>query len=887
MNNAVNSDSYHKGKNMPISEHKTIYRTDYQVPVYLIDELFLDFCLGDNDCVVTARSNMFLNPASEAPAGELVLYGEELELLAIRIDDVPLDTGQYQKDMKILTLSGLPEKFVLEIKTRIFPDKNTALEGLYRSSGNYCTQCEAEGFRKITYYLDRPDVMARFTTRIEADKKSCPVLLSNGNQIESGDLAHNRHFAVWEDPFPKPCYLFALVAGDLVKIEDTFLTRSGRSIDLHIFVQAANRDKCEHAMSSLKKSMRWDEDVFGLEYDLEIYMIVAVDDFNMGAMENKGLNVFNSKYVLASQETATDQDYLGVEGVIAHEYFHNWTGNRVTCRDWFQLSLKEGLTVFRDQEFSSDMNSRAVQRIDDVRILRNFQFREDAGPMAHPVRPDSYVDINNFYTVTVYNKGAEVIRMMHRLLGADNFRKGMDLYFARHDGQAVTCDDFVAAMADASGVDLEQFKHWYSQAGTPVLAIEEEWNGEEQVYTLHLSQSCPQTPGQETKKPFHIPVAFALIDASGRDIKLQSNLLELREEQQSFTFAGIEEKPVLSLLRGFSAPVKIKSWQQREQLAFLMAHDSDPFNRWDASFRLSESVILELTASFQKGEEAQLDPLFIDAVKKILADKESDKSLLAMALTLPEESYLAQQMDVVDPDALHYARKFVRQELARACAGDLRTVLEENRIEGAYELSPEAMGKRRLKNSCLSLFFATASPNDTDIAMAKEQYYQGANMTDVIAVLATFVHCSIPARQELLDDFYATWKDDQLVMDKWLILQASSSLPGTLEAVQTLMGHPAFSMTNPNKIRSLIGSFGANHFHFHKANGAGYTFLADQIITLDSTNPQIASRLTSPFAAWRRYDSGRQQHMKNEQQRILAKEGLSKGVYEMLKRSLG
>lgn len=872
---------------MPITEHSTIYRKDYQVPIYLIEELFLDFCLGAKDCVVTAKSSMYLNPVSEATTKKLLLHGEELELLEIKVDGVSLTADQYQMDKKGLTLLEPPEKFVLEIKTRIFPDKNTALEGLYRSSGNFCTQCEAESFRRITYYQDRPDVLTCFTTRIEADKKSCPVLLSNGNRIASGDLAENRHFAVWEDPFPKPCYLFALVAGDLVKIEDTFLTRSGRTIDLHIFVQARNSEKCGHAMDSLKKSMRWDEDVFGLEYDLETYMIVAVDDFNMGAMENKGLNVFNSKYVLASQETATDQDYLGVEGVIAHEYFHNWTGNRVTCRDWFQLSLKEGLTVFRDQEFSSDMNSPAIQRIEDVRILRNFQFREDAGPMAHPVRPDSYVEINNFYTVTVYNKGAEVIRMMHRLLGVDHFRKGMDLYFERHDGQAVTCDDFVAAMADASGVDLEQFKLWYSQSGTPVLEVKEEWDAEKQAYTLSVSQSCPATPGQKKKQPFHIPIAFGLVDASGRDIKLDNNLLELRNQQQSLTFTGIQEKPVLSLLRGFSAPVKIKSWQQREQLAFLMAHDSDPFNRWDASFRLSESVLLELTVKFQKGEEVRLDPLYIDAVQKILADKESDKSLLAMALTLPEESYLAQQMDVIDPDALHAARKFVRQELAQHCADDLRTVWNTNRLEGKYELSPEAMGKRSLKNSCLSMLFAAQSPEEIDIAMAEEQYYQGTNMTDVIAVLATFVHCDIPARQELLDDFYVKWKEDQLVMDKWLILQAGSSIPGTLHAVQSLMEHPAFSLSNPNKIRSLIGSFGANHFHFHAADGAGYQFLADQIIKLDSTNPQIASRLTTPFAAWRRYDARRQELMKNQLQRIMKKEGLSGGVYEMVKRSLG
>lgn len=862
------------------SQHKTIYRKDYTVPPYLIDEVLLDFRLEENGCVVTAQSTIFRNAKSGESSSELFLDGENLELLEILVDDKQIGEQQYRIGENGMTVLDVPDSFILTIKTRIYPDKNTALEGLYRTSGNFCTQCEAQGFRKITYYLDRPDVMARFTTRIEGDMATCPVMLSNGNRIDEGVLLDNRHFAVWQDPFPKPCYLFALVAGDLVCVEDSFTTKSGRDIALHIYVESQNSQKCGHAMKSLQKSMKWDEDVYGLEYDLDTYMIVAVDDFNMGAMENKGLNVFNSKYVLASKETATDQDYLGVEGVIAHEYFHNWTGNRVTCRDWFQLSLKEGLTVFRDQEFSSDMNSRAVQRIDDVRILRNFQFREDAGPMAHPVRPDSYVEINNFYTVTVYNKGAEVIRMMHTLMGAENFRKGIDLYFERHDGQAVTCDDFVAAMADASGTDLTQFSRWYSQSGTPVISVGEEWDESKNEYTLTLSQDS-------SGSPFHIPVALGLSDTMGNDMGIEKNLLELRKEKESFSFTGISEKPVLSLFRGFSAPVKVNAWQSREQLAFLMGHDSDPFNRWDASFRLSESVILEITTALQQGKEVALDSQYVEAVKNILQDKESDKSLLAMALSLPEESYLGQQMDIIDPDALHHARKFVRQELARLCEADLQTVWQENCVLGEYSLTHQAMGQRRLKNVCLSLLLAAESPADKDVTLAKQQYSEGGNMTDVIAALSAFVHSALPVREELLDDFYKKWQVDQLVMDKWLILQASTGDSSTLASVKKLMEHPAFSISNPNKIRSLIGAFGGNHFCFHAANGEGYTFMADQILKLDASNPQIASRLTTPFAAWRRYDAERQELIKVQLQRILAKDGLSGDVFEMVKRSLG
>ncbi len=877
-----------KGKNMSDTTHLIIYRKDYQVPAFIISEVFLDFVLADHGCDVSAKSVFQKNVNSPTGSNEIFLNGENLELLSIIVDGNQLAADRYQITEKGLKILQVPDQFVLEIKTRIYPDQNTALEGLYRSSGNFCTQCEAEGFRKITYYLDRPDVMARFTTRIEADRTHCPVLLSNGNLVEEGVLEGGRHYAVWQDPFPKPCYLFALVAGDLVFLQESFVTRSGRTINLRIYVEAGNRDKCDHAMSSLQKSMQWDEDRFGLEYDLDTFMIVAVDDFNMGAMENKGLNIFNSKYVLASEETATDQDYLGIEAVIGHEYFHNWTGNRVTCRDWFQLSLKEGLTVFRDQEFSSDMNSRAVQRIEDVRLLRSYQFREDSGPMAHPVRPDSYVEINNFYTATVYNKGAEVIRMMHTLLGTEKFRKGMDLYFKRHDGQAVTCDDFAAAMADASGIDLDQFKRWYSQSGTPLLDVEEEWDESSKEYRLRISQTCPSTPGQkeEDKKPFHLPLAVALLDSKGKDMAHVSSPLELRKTEEQFTFPNLPERPVLSLLRGFSAPVKIAAWQKREQLAFLMANDSDPFNRWDAAFRLSESVILELTHALQKKKTPVLDPLFVDAVKQILGETGSDKSLLAMALTLPDETYLAQQMAVIDPDALHQARQFVRRELVTVLQTEFREVHAENHDQGDYLLTPEAMGQRRLKNVCLSYLLAPEVANQSDIGRAVQQYHDSGNMTDVMAALAALSSCDIPERQDLLADFYEKWKGDLLVMDKWLILQATSSLPATLASVQELMDHPAFSISNPNKVRSLIGAFGGNHFCFHGQSGEGYTFLADQILTLDSRNPQIASRLTTPFAAWKRYDAKRQKLMQAQLQRIAQKKDLSGDVSEMIRRSL-
>ena len=789
-----------------------------------------------------------------------------------------------------LTIFNVPEKFQLVVETEIKPQENTSLEGLYRSGSNYCTQCEAEGFRKITYYPDRPDVLTKFTTRIEANKESCPVMLSNGNLIEKGDCDSNRHYAVWEDPFPKPCYLFALVAGQLVAIEDEFITRSGRIVDLKIFVEEKNKQKCGHAMVSLKKSMRWDEDVFGLEYDLDTFMIVAVEDFNMGAMENKGLNIFNAKYVLSTPETATDQDYLGIEGVVAHEYFHNWTGNRVTCRDWFQLSLKEGLTVFRDQEFSADMNSRAVQRIDDVRVLKNFQFREDASPMAHPVRPDSYLEINNFYTATVYNKGAEVIRMMHTILGETKFRKGMDLYFSRHDGQAVTCDDFVAAMSDASGLDLSQFQNWYSQAGTPILAIQEEWNQNDQEYRLTVRQNCPDTPGQKAKKPFHMPLSVGLLGAKGQNLLERveggTAVLQLQEKEQLFTFSGIKEKPIVSFLRDFSAPVRVASFQTREELAFLMRYDSNLYNRWDAATRLSSEIILETADRFAKKENLSLDKLYLDAVSHSLSQEVLDPAILALSLTLPSETTLAQEMTVIEPDALHQARQMVKREIAKKNRDIFEQIYRNSQERGNYGITPEEIGRRSLKNVSLSFLMALDPLPDDILALCYSQYQQATNMTDTIAALANLINLDRSIRQEVLEDFYKKWVNDPLVLDKWFTLQALSILPGTLQDVRKLLGNLSFSMKNPNKVRALVGAFcTGNHVRFHDKNGAGYRFLAEMVEELNALNPQIAARLVTPLINWKRYDKDRQLLMQHELNRIASVKGLSRDVYEIVNKS--
>lgn len=875
---------------MRTEEHPTIYRQDYRVPPYLVDTISLTFQLYEDHTVVVAKTQIRKNPESVEDERMLYLDGEKLELLGVKYNDYQLAQETYRVTERGLNVPVTDDMFTLEIVTRINPDANTSLEGLYRSSGNYCTQCEAEGFRKITYYMDRPDILATFTTRIEGNKASCPILLSNGNKIEEGELEGNRHYALWRDPYPKPCYLFALVAGNLQYIEDYFITRSGRKVCLRIYVEERNISKCDHAMRSLKKSMQWDEEVYGREYDLDIFMIVAVDDFNMGAMENKGLNIFNSKFVLALPETATDNDYLGIEGVVAHEYFHNWTGNRITCRDWFQLSLKEGLTVFRDQEFSADMNSRPVQRIDDVRVLRTNQFREDSGPMAHPVRPDSYVEINNFYTVTVYNKGAEVIRMMHTLLGAEGFRKGMDLYFERHDGQAVTCDDFVAAMSDASDCDLSQFKLWYSQSGTPVLQVHESFDAEKKEYALTITQTSAPTPGQPAKEPFHIPITIGLLDGNGQNVRItddDSILLQLQESEETFVFAGIEQKPTLSFLRNFSAPVKVKPFHSQAELAFLMAHDSDLYNRWEASSQLAEHIIFDTVRALQAGEKPHISEVYVNAIATNITTGTGDKALLAQSLQLPPETYLAGLMEVIDPDRLHEARNVVRHEVATRLQDIFTTLYLENDDPGPYEITPESIGRRSLKNIALDYLMTLQPLPQIVIDRCLAQYEEGRNMTDVISALNVIANSELDVREEILEDFYELWKHDPLVMDKWLIIQATSKRRETLQEVKKLMGNAVFSMKNPNKVRSLIGAFcSMNHVRFHDASGDGYEFLADRIIELNEINPQIAARMVSPFTTWRKYDGERQHMMRDQLERIATLPNISGDVFEVVKKSL-
>jgi aminopeptidase N len=877
-------------------QHHPINLKDYTPPPYLVDTVDLRFDLDEEVTLVQSRMQVRRNPDHSGGPAPLVLDGRGLVLRSLRLDGRTLSEGEYLLEEESLTLPEVPAEFVLEVETRIKPQENTALEGLYKSSGNYCTQCEAQGFRRITFYPDRPDVMARFSATIIADRQRYPVLLANGNLVEEGEMDGGRHFARWEDPFKKPCYLFALVAGQLVRIEDSFRTRSGREVVLRIYVEERNRDKCDHAMRSLKKAMRWDEEVFGLEYDLDIYMIVAVDDFNMGAMENKGLNIFNSKYVLARPETATDSDFQAIEEVIGHEYFHNWTGNRVTCRDWFQLSLKEGLTVFRDQQFSADMTSRAVKRIDDVRVLRNAQFPEDAGPMAHPVRPASYVEINNFYTTTVYNKGAEVIRMIHTLLGPDGFREGLRLYLQRHDGQAVTCDDFVRAMADAGGVDLEQFKLWYSQAGTPQLTAEGAYDSASRTYSLTVGQHTPATPGQEKKEPFHIPLAMGLLGRDGRDLPLRlvgeeaaaagTRVLSLRREEETFRFVDVPEAPVPSLLRGFSAPVRLRINLADSDLAFLMAHDSDEFNRWEAGQQLAVRVMLKLVEDFRKDKELVLSPVFVEAFGRTLTDAEADPALLAQALTLPTETYLGEMMEVIDPEAIHEVREFMRRDLAGRLREEFRRIHAANAPTGPYGIEPTEVGRRSLRNLCLAYLMTLDDRETLDGCL--EQFRTGDNMTDVITALGCLANREAPERGEALEAFYRKWREDPLVIDKWFTLQATSRLPGTLEEVKRLTAHPAFNIKNPNRVRSLIGAFAqGNPVRFHDGRGDGYRFLADRVLEVNRLNPQVAARLVQPLSRWRRYDEDRRSLMQAELERIAAAPQLSRDVYEIVIKSLG
>lgn len=874
---------------------RTIYLKNYAPPAYLVDTIDLHFELDEAATRVRSRMHIRRNEAAQSGKAPLQLDGCHQNLLGVKLDGDALSAEAYQLSDEQLLIPTVPNQFTLEIETLINPRTNTALEGLYLSNGLLTTQCEAEGFRRITYFPDRPDVMTHFSVTLKADKEKFPVLLANGNLVDSGEDANGRHWARWDDPSLKPSYLFAIVAGPLVYQEDMFTTMSGRNVILRLYVEEVNLSKCDHAMASLKQAMRWDEQVYGREYDLDIYMIVAVNDFNMGAMENKGLNIFNASCVLASPATATDGDYYNIQSIIGHEYFHNWSGNRVTCRDWFQLSLKEGFTVFRDQEFSADLNSRGVKRIDDVNVLRLHQFAQDASPMAHPVRPDHYMEINNFYTVTVYNKGAEVVRMIRNLVGADGFRKGTDLYFGRHDGQAVTTDDFVRAMQDANGIDLGQFTRWYDQAGTPEITLLENYDAQRQIFHLTLQQSTPPTPGQEEKLPFHIPIAVGLLDEKGNDMPLklspdetasqQTVTLSLQQAEQTFTFHEVPERPLVSIGRGFSAPVKFKRNLIDSELAFLLAHDSDDFNRWDAGQQLAINHLLKLIDAYQHDCEMQLSETVIEAYRKALIHPELDKALIARLITLPSESYIADQMDIVDVEAIHAAREFMRRTLAESFRAELLQIYEANQSSQSYRFYADEMAQRSLKNTALAYLMALEESELQQLCVS--QYQQSNNMTDVMAALSLLANIAGPAREEALADFYNRWQQDAQVVEKWLAIQAGSTLADTLQRVQALMQHPAFSLHNPNKVRSLIGRFcSANPVRFHAADGGGYRFLGDRVLELDTLNPSIAARLVQTLSRWRRYDTGRQALMREQLERIVSQDGLSKDVYEIASRSL-
>ncbi|KAJ7952282.1 puromycin-sensitive aminopeptidase [Quillaja saponaria] len=869
---------------------KEIFLKDYKMPDYYFDTVDLKFLLGEENTIVSSKITVF--PRVEGSSSPLVLDGHNLKLVSIHVNGNALKEEDYHLDARHLTLLSPPSgKFNLEIVNEIYPQKNTSLEGLYKSSGNFCTQCEAEGFRNITYYQDRPDIMAKYTCRIEGDKTLYPVLLSNGNLIEQGDLEGGKHYALWEDPFKKPCYLFALVAGQLQSRDDSFITRSGRKVSLRIWTPPEDVPKTEHAMYSLKKAMKWDEDVFGLEYDLDLFNIVAVPDFNMGAMENKSLNIFNSKLVLASPETASDADYAAILGVIGHEYFHNWTGNRVTCRDWFQLSLKEGLTVFRDQEFSSDMGSRTVKRIADVSKLRSYQFPQDAGPMAHPVRPHSYI------------KGAEVVRMYKTLLGGQGFRKGMDLYFKRHDGQAVTCEDFFSAMRDANDADFANFLQWYSQAGTPIVRVTSSYNAEAHTFTLKFSQEIPPTPGQPVKEPMFIPVATGLLDSTGKDIPLSAvyhdgslqsissidqqvytTVLRVTKKEEEFVFSDIFERPVPSLLRNYSSPIRLESDLTDSDLFFLLANDSDEFNRWEAGQLLARKLMLNLVADFQQNKPLVLNSKFVHGLKSILSDSSLDKEFVAKAITLPGEGEIMDMMKVADPDAVHAVRDFIRKQLASELQSEFLSTVENNRSSEEYVFNHTNLARRALKNIALAYLALLEDAEFTNLAL--QEYKTATNMTEQFAALAAIAQNPGKTRDDVLDDFYNKWQHDYLVVNKWFALQAISDIPGNVENVRKLLSHPAFDLRNPNKVYSLIGGFCGSVVNFHAKDGSGYRFLGELVLQLDKINPQVASRMVSAFSRWKRYDETRQILAKAQLERIMSTNGLSENVFEIASKSL-
>jgi aminopeptidase N len=880
---------------MRTEEARPVRLEDYRPPDWLVETAELDVSLYSTATQVRAALTLRPNGSGAAPA-PLVLDGDALNLRALKLDGAALPAEQFVATPDRLTIAQPPQRrFRLEIETVVDPSANTQLSGLYRSGAFYCTQCEAEGFRRITYFPDRPDVMAVYTTRIEADKTEAPVLLANGNLVRSGDVpGTTRHFAVWHDPFPKPSYLFALVGGNLACVEDRFRTMSGREVTLRIYVEQGKERRCLYAMDALKRAMRWDETTFGREYDLDIFMIVAVSDFNMGAMENKGLNIFNDKYILASPETATDTDFERIEAVVAHEYFHNWTGNRITCRDWFQLCLKEGLTVFRDQEFSADQRSRAVERIGDVRGLRTHQFVEDAGPLAHPVRPALYHEINNFYTATVYEKGAEVVRMLKVLLGAENFRKGMDLYFSRHDGQAATVEQFVQCFADVSNTDLTQFMLWYSQAGTPEVVATGSYDAGAKSYRLELAQSIPPTPGQPSKQPTVIPLAVSLAGREGRDLPLklddgrvlERGVLTLTKAVETFVFADVAEQPVASLNRGFSAPIKLSANLSADDLRFLAAHDADPFNRWQALQTLATRLLVDNTAASRASRPARHDPGLLDALSATLADGALEPAFVALALTLPGEAEIAREIGHdVDPDAVFAARAALRAAVGEYLAGPLFDHYRRLSERGPYRPDAASAGRRMLRNTCLDLLAATRRPET--ISLAIRQYQAADNMTDRMAALSALSLCDVPERAAALDDFYARYADDPLIVDKWLTLQATIPEPATLDRVKALTSHRAFSFANPNRVRALIHAFAlANQKEFNRADGAGYQFIVDTVLALDPKNPQLAARLVSALKNWRMLEPVRRERAEVALRRVATAPSLSPDVDDIVRRAL-
>ncbi len=897
---------------MPNNNATLIQRTSYTPPPFFIDNVRLEFDLDPQRTVVTSRMQLRRNPASSQP--DLHLHGEALTLISATLNGT--HCTEVQANESGLLLPNVPDAFELTITNTCAPATNTSLMGLYVSNGNFFTQCEAEGFRKITYFLDRPDVMARYTVILRANKTDYPVLLANGNLIEAGDLPEGRHYAIWEDPFVKPSYLFALVAGKLVSLEDRISTDSGAEKLLQVWVEPQDLDKTRHAMDSLIRAIKWDEARFGLALDLERFMIVAVSDFNMGAMENKGLNIFNTKYVLANPQTATDIDYANIEAVVGHEYFHNWTGNRVTCRDWFQLSLKEGLTVFRDQEFSADMAAQAVgsqaaaaahatKRIDDIRVLRQLQFPEDAGPMAHPIRPDSYVEINNFYTATVYEKGAEVVRMYQTLLGRDGFRRGMDLYFERHDGQAVTCDDFRQAMADANGRDLTQFERWYSQAGTPLVQVKTHYEEASRTYQITLTQSCrkivadsPAT-AEASPEPLLIPFALGLVDANGQDIALQldteaapsgtTRILELTQTEQTFRFINIAHKPIPSFLRNFSAPVTVEYDYRDDELAFLFAHDSDPFNRWEAGQRLATRALLALAQVAAQNALLTVKPAVLESFRQVLRDETLTPAFRAQALSLPSEIYLIEQMEEADPAALYTARQFLTTELGNALAEDWQKTYTRYNLSVPYEPSPIAAGERALKNLALSyLLAADVKTAEYAAQQATNQYANADNMTDRQAALAGLLHIGGASAQQALADFYQRFAQEPLAIDKWFTLQATQrgAEKPVIETVRSLLQHPAFNLHNPNRARALIYAFvNSNPAQFHAADGSGYAFWAEQVQALDTLNPQVAARLARALENWRKFIAPLRTQMRAALETVLAS-AQSKDVREVIEKAL-